>query len=205
MRLENILRFEGELNASGLFYARGSFGIIDSGRGCTRTQQGNVTTFSLQTETVLLTAAFTETQNGLFIREDCLKNLTDAPIEINALSSRFCMDGNAYEVYTQYNGWQHESVGGWQPLVAQMTTAAQGIRSCEGATPMMALHNLYSGRNTVFHLFPNAQWKMSVRKFPEAKKEHVVVETGFYSENMRLMAAPGEVIRLPSVLVSSVT
>jgi len=84
MRLENILRFEGELNASGLFYARGSFGIIDSGRACTRTQQGNVTTFSLQTETVLLTAAFTETQNGLFIREDCLKNLTDAPIEINA-------------------------------------------------------------------------------------------------------------------------
>lgn len=39
--------------------------------------------------------------------------------------SRFTLTGNEYEVYTQYNAWQHESKGVWQKLVTQIGTAAQ--------------------------------------------------------------------------------
>ena len=199
MKLENVLSFEGEAGGAGLFYACGSFGTVDHATAYVCTETGNTKTFRYDYKEISLTAVFTEYPNGVIIREDSLENHASCPIEINTLFSRFSLDGNAYEVYTQYSAWQHESQGHWQPLVTQVVAASQGIRTCDGAAPMMALHNLHSGQNTVFHLLPNAQWKMTARKFPQKLKQIVIVETGFCNDNLHLTVQAGETISLPTV------
>ena len=200
MLAENVLRMVGRKGGSGLFYACGSFGIIDSGYDYICTKQGEAQIFRYTDEKISLIASFTQKKNGVIIREDSFENLSDEPIVVNSLCSRFCLDGNQYEIYTQYNSWQHESMGKWQPLVTQVIAASQGIRTCDGATPMMALHNVHTGQNTVFHLLPNAQWKITARKFPESQKERVIVETGFHNENMHITVQPGEKLQLPTVI-----
>ena len=200
MQLDHVLRFDGQVGASGLFYASGSFGLINHAAVCEHTQEGNKQAYRYQQDNVLLTATFTEYENGVVIRKDSFKNLSDAPMVLNGLSSRFGLDGSAYEVYTQYNSWQHESDGAWQDLVTQVSAANQGIRTCDGAAPIMALRNTHSGQITVFHLMPNCQWEMTALKFHHSKKQCVTVETGFHRDNMRLTVAPGEEIFLPTIL-----
>jgi F-type H+-transporting ATPase subunit b len=65
---------------------------------------------------------------------------------------------------------------------------------------MMGFHNRYTGRNTVFHLLPNAQWQMTAKKFPHSAKEIVVLEAGFCSVGLRLSVAAGETVRLPELI-----
>lgn len=203
MNIKNLVDFQGSAGFSGLFFTCGSFGVVDGNCNYTYEQEGEDKIYRYSNEKIALVATFTQKTNGVMIRKDYLENISNEPLEINGLLSRFCLDGNAYDVYTQYNAWQHESSGGWQRLVTSVTAASQGIRSCDGATPMMALHNLYSGKNTVFHLLPNAQWKMIARKFPLADKEIIVVETGFNNEGLRLRVDAGEKIELPTVILFS--
>lgn len=200
MYLKKFIDLQGKAGFSGLFFACGSFGIVDGDCNYTYEEKGEEKIYRYSNEKIALVATFTEKKNGVVIRKDYLENISDHPQEINGLLSRFCLDSNSYEVYTQYNGWQGESNGGWQKLITQITAAAQGIRTSDSATPMMAMHNLYTGKNIVFHLLPNAQWKMTARKFPCAGKEIVVVETGFNDTGLRLSAAPGEIIELPTVI-----
>ena len=49
-------------------------------------------------------------------------------------------------------------------------------------------------------MLPNAQWKMTVRKFPLSSKELVVLETGFENTGMHMRVEPGERIALPEVI-----
>ena len=200
MKLKNVVDFLGVAGYSGLFFACGSFGIVDGDCNYTCEETENTTIYRYIGEKIALTATFTQMENGVVIRKDTLENLTDTPLEINNLSSRFCMDGNEYEVYTQFNSWLHESSGSWQRLNTQITAAAQGVRACDGATPMMALHNLYTGKNTVFHILPNAQWKITARKYFQADREIVVLEAGFNNDNLRLQAAAKETIELPQII-----
>ena len=197
MRLEHYIDTDGKAGISGLFFACGSFGVLEGKETYTCEKTGNKTVFRHETDALVLTAAFTETEHGVFCRKDTL--LAKKPLEINDLLSRFCMVGDAYDVYTQFNGWQHESSGGWQPLVTQVTAAAQGMRGCDSAAPMLALHDRYSGKNTVFHLMPNAQWQMTARKFFHNDREIVLVETGFNGQGLRLRAEAGETVELPTL------
>lgn len=200
MKIENFIDRNNYKGISGLFFASGDFGIIDSVCNYSCTTIGNKTIYRYEKANIALTAEFTEEENGVVIRQDYFENLSDSPTQINRLFSRFFMDSNSYEVYTQYNAWQHESSGGWQKLITQVTATSQGIRTCDGAAPIMALNNLYTGKNTVFHLLPNAQWKMTARKFPRNDKEAVIVETGFNDEGLQLVAKAGERIELPTVI-----
>lgn len=203
MDLKNYIDFRGNAGYGGLFFACGSFGIVDGNCNYTYEQKGEDKIYRYANEKIALVSVFTEKKNGVVLRKDFLENLSNEPQEINGFLSRFCLDGNAYDVYTQYNAWQHESSGGWQRLITQVTAASQGIRTCDSAAPIMALHNLYTGKNTVFHLLPNAQWKMTAKKFACNDKEIVVVETGFYSDGLRLQMAAGEKIELPTVILFS--
>lgn len=202
MRIENYFDLGGRLGFSGLFFACGSFGIVDGNIEYGVAEEGEKTIYRYRGKGIELQAVF-ETVGNVCIRRDSIKNISGQEIEINALVSRFCLDGNAYEIYTQYNGWQHESKGTWHPLVTQVSAVSQGIRTCDGAAPMMGLHNLYTGKNTVFHLIPNAQWQMTAKKFPRNDREIVVVETGFYDRGLRLRVAAGECIELPAVVFFS--
>ncbi len=187
-------------NLSGLFSVAGSFGIIDGrvdAEALTKTEDG----YAYENGTVRLETKLTSFPEGAVLREDFLTNLTDKEIVLNRAFSRFTLEGGKYEVYTQENNWQHESMGTWMPLGAEITAAAAGLRTCQGATPVMALYSAQSGKTLVFHLFPNAAWKMSVAKRRIGdKNDGVSVDCGFNDSALALKVAPGETVSFPAIL-----
>ena len=200
MKIDHYIDLKGKPGVSGLIYASGSFGAIGSDADYMRTDEEGRTVFSYENGSVRLESEFVFEENGVVLRRDRFYNCSDAPLEVDCLLSRFALPGNEYEVYTQYNGWQHESTGAWQKLVTRISAISQGIRTCDGATPIMGFHDLYTGKNTVFHLLPNAQWQMSVQKFPRSDRERVVLECGLYDRSLCLSVAQGECIELPPIV-----
>ncbi len=202
MRIENYFDLSGNNGYSGLFFACGSFGIVDGDAEYVKEEKAGKSTYTFQNESIRLQAEF-EVVDGICVRRDSLENFSEHTVEINDLVSRFCLDGNDYDVYTQYNAWQHESTGGWQRLVTQIRAEACGMRGCDGAAPVMGFHNRSTGKNTVFHLLPNAQWQMTAKKFPKNEKEIVILEGGFCSSGLRFRLEPGEKIDLPELIFFS--
>ena len=201
MRIDSYINLEKMPGLSGLFSAMGSFGIIDGYADYAASEENGVKKYVFSNGEIELCATFTEYSGGVVIRRDSFKNISGKPTTVNRLVSRFRLKGNKYEVYTQFNGWQHESDGAWQPLVTEISTASRGIRSCDGVTPLMALRDGYSGKCSVFHLLPNCQWKMTAKKLPiYSGKEAVVVETGFCDEGLCFEVEAGETIYLPEVI-----
>lgn len=74
-------------------------------------------------------------ESGLTCRVDTVTNASDKPLHLNCLNVRFVLDGGEYEVYTQYNAWQNESLGTWHPVVTEVTASSESFRTCFGATP----------------------------------------------------------------------
>ena len=200
MRFEKYIDLSGNVGYSGLFFASGTFGIIDGNVDYIRSENGGKTIFEYCNREVKLLSEFSLEENGVVVRRDSIQNLSEECIEVTSLVSRFKLDGNEYEVYTQYNGWQHESKGEWQKLVTQITSETLGIRACDGATPMMGLHNLYTGKNTVFHLIANSKWHMTAKKIPKDDREMVVLELGFSDRALQLRLAPNEIVELPTIV-----
>lgn len=199
MRIENYISLTRKFNGTGLFYASGSFGILDGNLPYAVEETANGRVYTYSNETVTLRAEFRQ-EGDVTVRRDSLRNLTGETMELNAFVNRFTLDGDAYEVYTQFNGWVHENKGLWQKLVTQVTAASQGIRTCDSAAPIMGFHNCYTGKNTVFHLMPNAQWQMNARVCSFFDKDVVMLETGFCDRSLKLKVTPGEEIFLPPVI-----
>ena len=201
MKIEKFLHNGKWTGVSGWIFARGSFGVVDSNAEYICEREKEKTRYVYIQEGVRFVTEFQPQANGAVIREDYCENLNDAPVLMNAYRSRFFMEGNAYEVYTQYSGWQHESWGAWQPLVTQVVAADCGIRTCDGATPMLALCSLHNQKKTVFHILPNCQWTMAARKRPLwGRQEAVVVEIGMEESGLALTIQPHEKIALPTVI-----
>lgn len=200
MNFEKMFDIENEYTGvSGLFSVCGNFGIIDGSMAKSTVKEGN--TYSLKTNKILLKSEFVEKKNGAVVRKDSLKNISDKEIIINRLSSRFILEGYDYEVFTQFNSWQHENTGGWQKLRTQVITSALGIRTCEGANPIMGLYNCQNRKTTVFHLISNCQWKMNVKRHPHFQKADItVLETGFEDSGLNLKVEAGETIFLPEII-----
>ncbi len=199
MRIENYVDERGVLGASGLFFAAGDFGVIDGNAAYTRTDVDGKQVYTHENEKIRLVAEFSS-EDGVLVRRGYLENLSDTALYVRALTARFRMDGCEYEVYTQANGWMHESVGGRQRLITEVRTSAGGIRTCQNATPMLGLKNLFTGKNTVFHLLPNAQWSMAAKRISGGEKDYIVVEAGFLETALSLKVLPKEKIELPTVV-----
>ena len=145
-------------------------------------------------------SVYEEDENGVFTRRDRLQNTTDHAITFSSAHSLFTFEGGEYEVYTQYNSWQTESMGAWQPLVTTVCAVGQYNRAARGAAPFLVLWSEQEKRGVAFHLFPNCSWKMSVTRVPKcAKYSQVVVEMGMLDDGA-VTLAPGEVLALPEIL-----
>ena len=187
-------------NLSGLYSVAGSFGIVD-GTLPAKALQKTADGYLYENGKIRLATKQTVFSEGAVLREDSLTNISSEEIVLNRAFSRFTFEGGKYEIYTQENNWQHESVGSWMPLGAEITAAAAGLRTCQGATPIMALYNVQSGKTTVFHLFPNAAWKMSVSKRRAGdKNDGVALDCGFNDSAFALRIAPGETVAFPAIL-----
>lgn len=187
-------------NLSGLFSVAGSFGIIDG-----KTTVGKIAEtldgYVYEDANVRLSSKLTAFAEGAVLREDSLTNITENEITVHRAFSRFTLEGGEYEVYTQNNNWQNESVGAWMPLGAEISAACAGIRTCQGATPVMALHNKQTEKTLVFHIFPNAAWKITAAKRRSGdKNDGVSIDCGINDSALALKVAPGETISLPAIL-----
>ena len=189
-------------NPSGLIHAIGDFGCIKNAPYDCKTE-GDTSVYSYTENGILLRSEWKKEKNGAYIRRDTLTNTRKTEITVYSLLSVFSLSGDDYEIYTQYNGWQNENSGHWQPLATEVTARAGGIRTCEGASPVLAAYSRYAGKSTVFHLLPNAQWKMTARKSPLSEKQAVTVETGFEGTAMHLSVSPNETVSLPAVILYS--
>lgn len=149
-----------------------------------------------------LEASFEEAKNGVVIRKDSVTNISDKSIVLNELSSVFEFEGGEYDVYTQYNCWQREGESRWTPLHTQVVSESFGIRTCDGAAPVMALSNRQNGRTVVFHLVPNCQWKMKAVRSPMFCEKYDVVRlsAGFSDNALELELESGKTVDLPEVI-----
>ena len=185
---------------SGMFYISGDFGIIDGKNVCLKSNKDN--TYIFESCGLEMTSEFEEFENGVILRRDKIKNISDKKVVVNSLKNRFKLEGNDYEVYTQFNGWLYESDGNWQPLKTAVSAKANGMRMCDGAAPVMALYNKQTKITTVFQLMSECSWEMTAeRRTWWGNISETVVETGFNSDSLLMDIAPGEEIELPAVFL----
>ena len=114
---------------SGWIFAQGDFGVVDSDSTYIHEKDGDKERYICEENGVRFIVEFLKQKNGAVIRTDRCINLTNQSMCLRAFSSRFFMEGNKYEVYTQYSGWQHESSGVWQPLVSGVFGMSDEIRT----------------------------------------------------------------------------
>ena len=199
MHFENYIDETRRNGCCGLLFASGSFGLVDGECEFVKSEEDGKTVYTAECGGVRLRTSF-EDDGEVCIRRSTIENISDSSIVLNDFVNRFTLDGNHYDVYTQYSSWLHESTGGWEHLTTQIRAEAQGMRGCDGASPMMALWNCYTDKGVVFHLLPDAQWQFTAKKYPVNEKEIVVVEIGFSNTGLRMPLQTGECISLPEVI-----
>lgn len=201
MKIENLCLSEyGIPDISGWFHIEGDFGFIDGTSTFEKTEK-TPTGYAYENEAVRAECSFRHFANGAVLRKDTLKNISDHPVTIHCFSARFAFEGSDYDIYTQFNLWQNESQGAWQPLNTQIVASSLGIRTCDGAAPVLACRNKQNGLITVFHAIPNCQWKMLCRRSVLGQKlTAAVVEIGLEDSSLSLTVAPGETVALPEII-----
>ena len=182
-------------NSGDLWRVKGSFGSFSA----PLTEEKD--TLKAADGTLAFTAKTESTRHGVFVRRDEVKNLSDAPVTLSTLLSRFSFDGGEYAVYTQYNGWQNESMGGWQPLVTEVCLRGESFRPCHSAAPFLALWSEQANRGVAFHLLAASAWEIRVAKERYLSDAQVItLSLGLLGEGLSLPLEAGECFALPEIL-----
>ncbi len=194
---DNKLKYTG---VSGFFCAYGDFGIVDGidtdVDKMIKTENG----YSFENDSFKAACNFTDYENGVVYRADTFTAKKD--LTLTRYCSRFCLEGGDYEVYTQSSCWFTESTGGWQPLVTGVEASNVGIRTTEGATPMLAIKNKGNGKILVLHLMPKGAWKIKASKHVGLNKNYdVIIETGINDHGLNMKIKKGESIEMPPLFV----
>lgn len=158
-------------------------------------------TLRSENDTLKIEASCTEDKSRVFHCIGALRNISQSPITVNCLQTKFHLGNGEFEVYTQYNGWQNENTGAWQPLVSEAVVSSRSIRASYGAAPFMAIRNKQTGRGVIFHLLADYAWTIRVKMIPlDGELAEAVVEIGVNCENFSLRLEPNEVTATPEVL-----
>ncbi len=148
-----------------------------------------------------LSSVVTSDESGVYSRCDTIKNVSGDTAYISCANMRFVLDGGEYDVYTQYNAWQNESCGMWQPLNTEVEARTESFRTSWASAPFVALWNKQTERGLAFHLLPDCSWRISVRRVPlPGENSQIVVELGPEYCGLNLQLGSGEELALPEVL-----
>lgn len=177
-----------------LWNISGSFGNIQS------KVEENEGVFVAENNSIRATAEITDFGYGVKRRTGKVKNISNCEITINALSAVFLFEGGEYDVYSQYNGWENESEGAWQPLVSGVCAESPSVRNTHGATPFMALWNNQTSRGMVFHLITYSSWRMRIKRVYDFADTKIVAEFETGCGGLEIKLLPGEEITLPEIL-----
>lgn len=159
--------------------------------------------FTWQTGDMLVESSFQlDSETGVWRRTDCLKNTGRTSHTIQKCLARFVLEGNTFELFSQFSGWQTENKGAWCSLPSGTATVTnRGIRSCEEATPFAALRDTNTGRSLVFHLMPVGKWILRFSNcIDRCGNAFVVMEAGLSDEGLAMEIEAGEKLLLPELL-----
>jgi len=189
------LRYTRE--ADDFFSIFGSFGKVMG------QVEGDASSFSVKSDTYLVTATETCDAYGVKHRKGKIQNVGTAPMELRSVLWNFVYDGGEYSVYTQGNTWSYESLGSWQTLNATVSAETLQTRDCFNATPFFVLWNDQTHRGTAFHIFAQSAWKYSVNRRRlgfGGDKTRVEAEMGIQNTNFSVTLQPGEALELPDII-----
>ncbi len=183
------------VNVREMFRGYGSFGLI-SGE-----LQKDSEKFFCENAFYHLQSKTETDENGVFTRQDTFKNISNEVLHLHSLHSRFTFQGGEYEVYTQSNAWQAESMGGWTELVTSVRAVGSSTRTAQHAAPFVVLWSKQQNRGVAFHLMPCSAWEMSITRIASGGKyTSVVVDMGILERDLDLSIAPEETLELPKIL-----
>ena len=187
------MKIFNKTNARNLWYLCGDFGDMSG--------EFSNDPYMLKSEDYTVTQEVSKNADGVYERRDKFKNISDKALTLSCLKSRFVLEGGEYEVYTQNNIWQNESQGQWQNLVTQIVAQSKSVRTCNSATPFMAIWNKQTNQGIAFHLIPQSAWSISasVNALPGGKS-YAQIEMGIDADNLALTVNPGEEIEMPVIL-----
>jgi len=186
----NVMR--RKKNACDLWNVAGDFGefsgeVVFDGNG-----------FYVDNQKIRISSRIEKYENGVVLRKGKIKNVSEFPVTLTTLSSKFSLDGGEYEIYTQYNGWQNESSGGWQSLVTSVSVRSPSVRNAFEASPFMAVWNMQTSRGVAFHLNAYSKWEMRIsRCYAGEEASYAEVELGIMPEDFSYILGSGEEIELP--------
>ena len=187
--------FANETNVRNLFKGYGSFGEIKG------SADHEANTVFQKTNEYKLQCTYTKDEYGVISRKDVFTNISSNPISVKSLKSCFVFNGGEYEVYTQFNSWQSESLGSWQNLVSSVSVCGESIRTTTNGTPFMVLWNSQLNRGVAFHLMPKSAWEIKATRRQKAfKNTEIVVEMGISDYNFDLTLSPGEMLEMPEII-----
>ena len=160
--------------------------------------------FTFASDSLEVVSDTTAHEDGVCTRRDSVTNRLEETVCLFAAKSKFVLPDGEYEVYTQFNNWQNESLGGWQPLVTGVSSKVSSVRTAVGAAPVLALWNRQNSRGIVFHLPAVFSWEMSVRRVDVGSgKSRVEVTIGPDADSFRLTLASGETRTLSDIIYFS--
>ena len=201
MNIKKMLTENAHLTGvSGFFCAYGSFGVADGSDTDLAKAVESEMGFSAEYDKFSVKCELKEYENGVYSRNDYFTAKED--LVLNCYNSRFYLENGDYEVYTQFSSWQNESMGSWQDLVTGIEVSNHGIRTTHSATPMLAVHNKGNGKIYVFHLLPNAKWKIKISRVAITDRNNgVIIETGINEKGLNMKVKKGETIEMPQLFV----
>ncbi|MBQ8509265.1 MAG: alpha-galactosidase [Clostridia bacterium] len=186
-------------DARNLWNIKGSFGEI---KGAVTADH---TGYAIETDACHVQTAVVQDENGVCTHTTTIRNVTDSPLTLTCARQKFIFNGGEYDIYTQYNGWENESQGGWQPLITTVAAEVAGVRSTNSAAPILVLWNRQTGRGTAFHLLAQGAWIMKAARVTTGGATSVVeVEVGLSDNNFSYPLVDGEELTLPEIICYNV-
>lgn len=193
MFTEKIFKKGG--NIKSFFRAYGSFGEL---RGTLETGENSV---YHEDENLRIECRYEKDEYGVYSRKDTFTNKSGKDLNLRCLKSRFLFEGGEYDVYTQFNNWQTESKGAWQPLVTSVSAEGPSFRTTTNSAPFMVLWNNQTHRGVAFHLMPKSAWEIKVTRIRKSSKHSMVlVELGISDYNFDLNVKDGETVEMPEII-----
>jgi len=129
---------------------------------------------------------------GAIEREDAVIHNGTSPVTIFGYSAVTAISGQ-FDLYTQSNEWTRENQGQWRELTyGTFEISAHGARTCQGATPYMALKNTETGKGIGVHSLVSGDWQIRAEVASPTASPILLISTGPDESGLAYQILPGE-------------
>lgn len=145
--------------------------------------------------------------SGVFSWSYRITNLDSKPHTIYSCISRFPLEGESYELYSQSSGWCAENDhGDFRPVSAgRIELGNSGGRSTDSGVPYAVIREKETGRCAAIHVLPIGDWIIRAHRVSGSNAAFTILEAGLSDRGLRLQIQPGERLVLPEILLQGFT